>query len=110
TLLGYAGEPVGELTFPSALNGYPVTGIDDGAFESCEELISVILPEGITYIGDEAFWGCAGLNSVTIPESVISIGDDAFQECENLALIVTQGSFAEQYAKENEIPYEYIVE
>jgi hypothetical protein len=36
---------------------------------------------------------------------VTEIGEDAFMECEELVLSVAEGSYAEEYAKENDIPY-----
>ena len=58
-----------------------------------------------------AFFGCAGLSSVVIPDSVTSIGDEAFVLCDNLTrFMVTEGSYAEQYAEENGIPYVYTTE
>jgi hypothetical protein len=40
---------------------------------------------------------------------VLSIGEDAFKYCENVTILCTPGSFAENYAVENEIPYEHII-
>ncbi len=44
--------------------------------------------------------------SVQIPDGVTEIGDDAFRECENLTVYAPSGSYAEQYAKENNIKFE----
>ena len=38
-----------------------VTRIEKGAFEECENLHKVIIPEGITQIEDNAFKNCANL-------------------------------------------------
>ena len=61
----------------------------------------------MTSIADWAFSGCSALSSVTVPASVTSIGFDAFGQCPLLALTVESGSYAEQYAIENAIPYVY---
>ena len=68
---------------------------------------SVVLPEGVTSIADWAFAGCSALSSAIVPASVTSIGYDAFGECPLLTLTVESGSYAEQYAIENNIPYVY---
>ena len=116
-LVGYVEEPVGDLEVPRELDGHPVTGIfifdpfsDEGAFSGCADLTSVTIPDSVIIITDFAFSYCSGLTSVTIPDSVTGIGPDAFWGCEELTLYVSEGSYAEQYAKENEIPYVFAPE
>lgn len=43
---------------------------------------------------------------VTIPAGVTVIGYKAFADCPNLTLHAPSGSYAEQYAKENNIRFE----
>ena len=82
----------GDITIPSLVknNGitYSVISIDDGAFDYCDSLTSIIIPNGVTSIGDAAFSGCDSLVSVTIPDSVISIGENAFSGCERLSSVM----------------------
>ncbi|MGN0443109.1 MAG: leucine-rich repeat domain-containing protein, partial [Acutalibacteraceae bacterium] len=59
----------GKLVIPDKLGGYPVTSIDDYAFEDCTGLTSVTIGNGVTSIGDDAFRGCAGLTSITVDEN-----------------------------------------
>jgi hypothetical protein len=66
------------------LSGSAITGIEDSAFQSCTNLISVNIPNSVTSIGDSAFNGCTGLASVTIPSGVTSIGNSAFNRCTSL--------------------------
>ena len=49
-----------------------------------EEVLDLVIPEGVTSIGNFAFCGCFGLTSVTIPNSVTSIGAEAFEKCSGL--------------------------
>ena len=82
-----------------------VTSIGEFAFEACSSLSSVSIPDSVTSIGDSTFSLCFSLSSVSIPGSVTSIGEDAFSSCNALTLKVAPDSYAEQYAKEYNIPY-----
>ena len=84
--------------------------ISSYAFCNCKNLKSITLPSNITYIGEKTFENCKNLTSVTIPSSVTSIADNAFDECRSLTIRCNKGSYAEKYAKENDIPVEYIGE
>ena len=85
-----------------------VKQIGDCAFENCKAICSVIIPNGMKEIGWRAFSGCAVLDSIEIPASVEKIGMSAFYNCPNLTIHAPAGSYAEQYAKENNIPFETI--
>ncbi len=70
-----------------------VTSIGDEAFRYCKSLASATIGEGVTSIGNSTFYGCSGLTSIIIPGSVTSIGDEAFLECRSLKSInVTEGN------------------
>jgi len=47
---------------------YPVTAIDYYAFNYCQGLTSITIPESITWIGGGAFYGCTGLTRMTITD------------------------------------------
>ena len=104
----------GDITIPSSLGGYPVTGIGDRAFEYCTRLTGVTIPDSVTSIGDyafdfgvnltyvnigngvtsigvAAFSGGINLTNVTIGNSVTSIGDYTFSSCQELTS-VTMGN------------------
>jgi hypothetical protein len=80
-----------------------VTDIKEGVFLFCQSLTSIIIPDGVTGIGGNAFFICTNLTSVTIPDSVKSIGDNAFSSCPSLVIYCSAGSYAEQYAKNNNL-------
>jgi len=63
-----------EVTVLSEINGYPVTAIENNAFEECTSLISVTIPEGVTTIGAGAFYCCTSLQEVNLPDSITTMG------------------------------------
>ena len=69
-----------------------VTSIGDYAFERCTGLTSINIPNSVTSIGSSAFDGCTGLTSVNIPNSVTSIGSSAFYKCTGLTSITIPNS------------------
>ena len=100
----YAFKNCKSLTSISIPNS--VTYIRDYAFQDCDSLTSISIPDSVTYIRDYAFSGCDNLTSISIPASVTSIyGPDVFKDCPNLTLRVPAGSYAQQYAIDNGIPY-----
>lgn len=94
-------ESLVSVTFPEGL-----TDIGDYAFDYCSSLLSVKLPEGLTDIGSWAFGNC-GLRSAVLPANVTRIGEYAFEGCPDLILHVTQGSFAQLWARKNGIPAQF---
>lgn len=75
-------SPVGALTLPDSVahNGtmYPVTSVSEYAFEYCDNLTAVTIPQGLVSIGSYAFGRCASLASLVIPDGVTEIGYHAF--------------------------------
>ena len=81
-------ESVVEMTVTLGEN---VKTIGVSAFESCDKLMSITLPEKLDTIFDSAFQ-TTGLTGITIPVSVDSIGNRAFADCSSLASIRIQES------------------
>ena len=69
-----------------------VTTIGYAAFDGCDSLTSVTIPDSITTIGEDAFGGCSSLTSVTIPDSVTTIGVYAFLYCTSLTSVTIPDS------------------
>jgi BspA type Leucine rich repeat region (6 copies) len=72
-------DKVPAITIPDS-----VTSIGQGAFQDCYGLTGVTLPNRIKSTGDYVFSGCSGLNSITLPSSLTGIGKGAFQGCYRL--------------------------
>ena len=65
----------------------------------------IIIPDGVTSLGKCVFSYCENLKSITIPSSATFIGDPVFNYCENVMIQCNRNSYAEEYAKKNNIPY-----
>ena len=76
------------------------------AFRHCSNLQSLSLPNGLKTIHSWAFAYCGALKRVDLPDTVVemTVGNEFFF-CENLTIHAPAGSYAEQYAKENNIPF-----
>ena len=84
TITGYDGELAGDVTIPSKIGNYTVTGIENNAFDGNEKITSLTVPGTVTSISQYAFRGCTNLKKVTLQEGVESIGYLAFARCTNL--------------------------
>jgi hypothetical protein len=106
------------------------TSIGKMAFYGCNRLMGIKLPDKLTSIGSKAFVECDSLKKLTIPKSVKKIGttkepdiigilkrgyhDDGeasfadmfYVTTDDHYLVVTKGSYAQKYAKNNGVPYQ----
>ena len=64
-----------------------ITSIGTYAFQACNNLTSIIIPNSVTSIGNYVFHNCSGLDSITIPPNITTIGLNAFSGCSLLKLI-----------------------
>ena len=69
-----------------------ITKIDSSAFEGCEYLESVILPNGLKDIGPWVFHSCPSLKSITLPKTLEYIGDGNFDYCDELDTVNFEGT------------------
>ena len=79
-------------------------------FAECTALTEVRLNDGTRFIGEGAFESCTNLRDIYIPDSVENIFYDAFWACDKLTIHAHKGSYAEEYAKENNISFVAIEE
>lgn len=71
--------------------GQGVTSIGSSAFQDCENLETVRLPNTLTALGEAAFLRCGKLTNVKLPASLKSVGEDCFTDCEKLVLLDLTG-------------------
>lgn len=90
TVSGTSGSPT-QLNIESSIsdNGtnYTVTKIGMWAFNKCNSLTEVTIPNTVIEIDYQAFYYCPNLKKVTIHEGVKTIGQTAFIGCTQLTSI-----------------------
>lgn len=97
--------------------------INPETFYGCLQLRKINIPNSVTSIGKYAFFYCKSLNEITLPNSIIQIGYSAFTKLnfgqdkvgvfavmnfKGFTIKCPKNSFAEKYARENKINFEYI--
>ena len=75
------------------------------AMYNCPVLSMIAIPSGVHSIGEKAFSICSSLEKILLPDSVMSIAPNTFDGCQKLKIYASEGSYAEQYAKKNNIPF-----
>ena len=76
-------------------------------FRECSALRRITLPGSIRRIEDSAFARCKSLEETVIPASVTEIGKDIFLYAKKVTAVVEPNSYAEEYCKQNNIPFRY---
>lgn len=126
TIIAYPNGKAGEYEIPSS-----ITSLKKGTFAKNEKINSVVVPDGITVLPDTLFEGCTSLQNVEIPSTVTAINAKVFAGCKSLGtiyipetvndiditafencrddftLIVERASYAESFARQNGIAFEY---
>lgn len=116
-ITSYKGKEM-EIVIPECIGKAKITSIGKEAFSALpmlkkfpdevtkarRQICSVTIPNGITSIGLWAFNCCVNLKKVVISASVTTI-ITAFSDCPNIVIHAPAGSYAEQYAKEHNIPF-----
>ena len=74
------------IVVPSTVQGYPVVGVAEKAFERNDVIKSITLPCSVENIGKMAFAWCRNLESVRA-EGVICIDNRAFMGCDRLQIL-----------------------
>lgn len=60
-----------------------------------DDIIAIIIEEGVTGIGAEAFKNFTSLDMIILPASVVTVGDNAFTGCTSLKSLLVLGSTTE---------------
>ena len=71
----------------SVIMSNSITNIDIWAFYECSSLTEITFSENLERIEGRAFSGCSALTNITLPNSVTFIGDWTFADCTSLKSI-----------------------
>lgn len=85
---GLFGQASGKNYYCTAIRFATVTSISEFAFQYCDSLTNIVIPNSVTSIGNAAFYLCYSLTNIIIPNGVTSIGNGTFNHCYSLTNIV----------------------
>ena len=96
-------EEVSELIIPEKIGSQPVVAIDAYAFHCCSSLTRVEIPDSVTKIGCSAFESCRNLVDLVLPKS-LKPDIHAFRGCPGLAdkngFVIVNGKLFNYYGAE----------
>jgi uncharacterized repeat protein (TIGR02543 family) len=95
-VVGYDEKLTG-ISIPETYKNIPVTGIAEKAFDYCENLHNITLPNSLISIDQGAFRNCQNLEGINIPTSVQSIDSSAFENCTGLRSVIFEAGSRLQY-------------
>ncbi len=86
--------PQGEIYIPNTINGKPVVGIGENAFEGVCGLLTgtLVLPENLEFIGQRGFSGCKNITGIQFNNKLNSIGLSAFSNNDKVTNITLPDS------------------
>ena len=87
TLTGHTSALPKTLVIPDTIEGYPVTTIGYKAFEDADSLLSVTIPDSVTFLDDYAFAWCFRVKTIVVGNGVTKINYGAFSYCSYLTRV-----------------------
>ena len=92
TIKSIGNDAFADCSFKSVILHQNLEHIGERAFQNCNLLTSISIPESVTEIGNSAFSGCSALTSITIPNKITSIESELFLGCTSLTSITIPNS------------------
>ena len=71
SICGYLGNDT-EISIPSSIAGKPVSEIESKAFEGCDSIETVTIPETVDTLHDDSFSGMSSLKKVSAIPSMLT--------------------------------------
>lgn len=105
----YSADGTYLFSYPAGLNE-TVFNVPDGTktigYNSLRstQFTEITLPASVQTIEDYALVNCSNLKKIVIPQTVSSIGENTFYNCGNVTIYAPANSYAESFAKANNIP------
>lgn len=96
-ITAYSGNNA-ELVIPDKLAGYPVAGIESGAFEVCRGMQTVVFPQSLEYLADLAFKYCNDLREIYISDNIEFFGENALGYTSNVKTLHVNAVLPPAYA------------
>lgn len=66
TIVDVESDISGEVVIPTSIEGYPVTGIDERAFDGCDQIVTLKIPAKVSVIAEAAFENCSSLTEFIV--------------------------------------------
>lgn len=88
--MAFIGSTVQSVHLPDS-----IVSLQSSAFNSCQNLTSIIIPDSVTKLEYGVFWDCTALKSITIPSNTTEIGWSAFGNCTSLTDVYYTGTRTE---------------
>lgn len=78
------------ITIPSEYRGHQITSLGYRAFSGyqspkCKQIISIVIPKGVTSIGIECFYQCENLRFLKWPDTITEVHSMALSGCKMLS-------------------------
>ncbi len=98
----YGCNKIENITLPKSLKE-----IGRYAFAECDSIFSIEFKNSVeeVKIGRRAFYSCDKLENVKLSININNIGEEAFLGDDSLTIYGYEGTYAQQYANENNIPF-----
>ena len=80
----YEGEDT-VILLASEYEGLPVKEIKNYLFSHNDNIVSVFIPNSVTYISEGAFYDCENLELVELSDNIEKISESAFEDCPKLS-------------------------
>ena len=98
----YGCNKIENITLPKSMKE-----IGKYAFAECDSIFSIEFKNSVeeVKIGRRAFYSCDKLENVKLSININNIGEEAFLGDDSLTIYGYDGTYAQQYANENNIPF-----